>query len=119
MRERLAKLFRAMAATLWAEPAKPAHLYPAPEQLENVRELTTEERDQVAAFLRSTAGQITLNRARAIEFRAYRQNQPASWGACVDWLVSLSRVPRDRGDENQTDTDAGHGDLPISERVSP
>lgn len=103
------------------KPAQvPAQLRRAPRQLEEVRELTREERDQLAAFLSSSAGKQLIERARAIEFRDYQNQQPATWRQCVDWIISLSRVPRDNGNEFESNaTEAIEGESQFRDRVSP
>lgn len=105
-------------AKRFAPPAPVAPLLRAPRQLEEARELTAEERDQLAGFLKSTAGLALIERARAIEFRDYQSDRRATWRQCVDWIISLSRVPRDNGDEFQTDTEA-IGESQFRERISP
>ena len=103
-------------------PAK--FLRRAPKQLEEVRELTKEQRDQVAAFLQSPTGLLLIERGRAIEFRDYKTKlQPehrATWSDCLDWIISLSHVPRDTGNELDTNaTEAIEGESQFRDRVSP
>lgn len=117
MRRVLHNILLAVARAIY-KPQPSAPLSSAPGQLQQVRELTAEERDQLAAYLKSPSGVAMLDRARAIEFRALRNGKPATWSDAIDWLISLSHVPRDTGNEFQTDIPP-QGETALDERVSP